>query len=134
VYYGPATDLAHGGDITYQIIGLAMRVYRRLGAGLVESVYEACLCHELRRSETPFQRQVRRPVLYDDARLNCGYVADIIVRGSVLLELKFVERMLPLHEAQLLSYLRLTTCRIGLLINCNTVSLTDAASYNPDSV
>jgi GxxExxY protein len=134
VCYGPATDLAHGGDITYQIIGLAMRVYRRLGAGLVESVYEACLCHELRRSETPFQRQVRRPVLYDDARLNCGYVADIIVRGSVLLELKFVERMLPLHEAQLLSYLRLTTCRIGLLINCNTVSLTDAASYNPDSV
>ena len=99
-----------------------MRVYRRLGPGLVKSVYEACLCHELRRSETPFQRQVRRPVLYDDAKLDCGYVADIIVRGSVLLELKSVERLLPLHEAQLLTYLRLTTCRIGLLINCNTVS------------
>ena len=61
------TDLAHGGDITYQIIGLAMRVHRRLGPGLLELVYEACLCHELRRSETPFQRQVRLPVLYDDA-------------------------------------------------------------------
>ena len=119
------TDLAHGGDITYQIIGLAMRVHRRLGPGLLELVYEACLCHELRRSETPFQRRVRLPVLYDGAKVDCGYVADIIVRGSVLLELKSVERLLPLHEAQLLTYLRLTTCRIGLLINFNTVSLTD---------
>ena len=119
------TDLAHGSDITHQIIGLAMRVHRRLGPGLLESVYEACLCHELRRSETPFERQVRLPVRYDDARLDCGYVADIIVRRAVLLELKSVERLLPLHEAQLLTYLRLTTCRIGLLINFNTVSLTD---------
>ena len=119
------TDLAHGSDITHQIIGLAMRVHRRLGPGLLESVYEACLCHELRRSETPFERQVRLPVRYDDARLDCGYVADIIVCRAVLLELKSVERLLPLHEAQLLTYLRLTTCRIGLLINFNTVSLTD---------
>ena len=94
------TNLVHGGDITYQIIG---RVHRRLGPGLLKSVYEACLCHKLRRSETPFQRQERLPVLYDDTKLDCGYVA----------------------EAQLLTYLRLTTCRTGVLINFNTVSLTD---------
>jgi GxxExxY protein len=71
------------------------------------------------------RRPKRQSILYDDARLDCGYVADIIVRGSVLLELKCVERMVPLHEAQLLTYLRLSPCRIGLLINFNTVSLTD---------
>jgi GxxExxY protein len=102
-----------------------MRVHRRLGPGLLESVYEACLCHELRRSDIPFQRQVRLPVFYDDVQLDCGYIADVMVRGEVLLELKAIERMLPLHEAQLLTYLRLSTCRIGLLINFNTVSLTD---------
>jgi GxxExxY protein len=117
--------LSHGGDITQRIIGLAMRVHRRLGPGLLESVYEACLCHELRRSDIPFQRQVRLPVFYDDVQLDCGYIADVMVRGEVLLELKAIERMLPLHEAQLLTYLRLSTCRIGLLINFNTVSLTD---------
>jgi GxxExxY protein len=119
------SGLSHGGDITRQIIGLAMRVHRRLGPGLLESVYEACLCYELRRSDIPFQRQVRLPVLYDDVQLDCGYVADIMVHSEVLLELKSVEHMLPLHEAQLLTYLRLSTCRIGLLINFNTVSLTD---------
>jgi GxxExxY protein len=71
--------LAHGSDITHQIIGLAMRVHRRLGPGLLGSVYEACLCHELRRAETPFQRQVRLPVRYDGVQLDCGYTADIIV-------------------------------------------------------
>jgi GxxExxY protein len=119
------SGLSHGGDITRQIIGQAMRVHRRLGPGLLESVYEACLCHELRRSDTPFRRQVRLPVLYDNVQLDCGYIADIVVSGEVLLELKSVEHMLPLHEAQLLTYLRLSTCRIGLLINFNTASLTD---------
>ena len=117
--------LVHGGDITYQIIGAAMRVHRILGPALLESIYEACLCHELRRSEIPFARQVRLPVRYDNVTLDCGYVADIIVCSTVLLELKSVERILPLHEAQLLTYLRLTDCRVGLLINFNTVSLTD---------
>ena len=117
--------LVHGGDITYQIIGAAMRVHRILGPALLESIYEACLCHELRRSEIPFARQVRLPVRYDNVTLDCGYVADIIVCSTVLLELKSVERILPLHEAQLLTYLRLTDCCVGLLINFNTVSLTD---------
>jgi GxxExxY protein len=117
--------LVHGGDITYQIIGAAMRVHRILGPALLESIYEACLCHELRRSEIPFARQVRLPVRYDNVTLDCGYVADIIVCSTVLLELKSVERILPLHEARLLTYLRLTDCCVGLLINFNTVSLTD---------
>jgi GxxExxY protein len=117
--------LVHGGDITYQIIGAATRAHRILGPGLLESTYEACLCHELRRSEIPFARQVRLPVRYHNVTLDCGYVADIVVRYAVLLALKSVERILPLHEAQLLTYLRLTDCCVGLLINFNTVSLTD---------
>jgi GxxExxY protein len=112
-------------DLTYRIIGLAMRVHRRLGPGLLESVYEACLCHELRQVQMPFRRQVGLPVMYDDVSLDCGYVADVVVQDEVLLELKSVERMLPLYKAQLLTYLRLSGCRAGLLINFNTVSLTE---------
>ena len=86
----------------------------------------ACLCHELRRAAIPFDRQGRLPVRYNDVTLNCGYVADIIVQATVvLLNLKSVERIMPIHEAQLLTYLRLTDCLIGLLINFDTVSLTD---------
>jgi GxxExxY protein len=117
--------LAHGGDTTKTIIGLAMRVHRRLGPGLLESAYEACLCHELCRAELPFRRQVSLRIRYDDVQLDCGYVADVIVRDEVLLELKSVERMLPLFQAQLLTYMRFAGCRVGLLINFNTVSLTD---------
>jgi GxxExxY protein len=118
-------NLAHGGELTHKIIGLAMRVHRRLGPGLLESVYQKCLCHELTRAGIAFRRQVPLPVSYDDVLLDSGYVADLIVEDQVILELKSVERMLPLHEAQLLTYLRLSTCQIGLLINFNTVSLTD---------
>ena len=116
---------AHGGDTTRRVIGLAMRVHRRLGPGLLESDYEACLCHELCRADVPFRRQVPLRVHYDGVQLDCGYVADIIVRDEVLLELKSVERILPLFQAQLLTYMRLAGCRIGLLINFKTVSLTD---------
>ena len=112
-------------DLTHRIIGLAMRVHRRLGPGLLESVYERCHCHELAKDGIAFQRQVPLPVPYDDILLDCGYIADIIVEGQVILELKAVERTQPLHEAQLLTYLRLSPCRVGLLINFNTVSLTD---------
>jgi GxxExxY protein len=117
--------LTHGGDLTHTIIGSAMRVHRRLGPGLLESVYEKCLCHEFTRAGTQFRRQVPLPILYDDVQIDCGYLADIIVDDEVILELKSVERMLPLYEAQLLTYLRLSGCPIGLLINFNTVSLTD---------
>jgi GxxExxY protein len=117
--------LAYGGELTHKIIGLAMQVHRRLGPGLLESVYERCLCHEFTRAGIAFQRQVSLPMNYDDAVIDCGYLADIVVDNQVILELKSVERTLPLYEAQLLTYLRLSGCHIGLLINFNTVSLTD---------
>jgi GxxExxY protein len=119
----PATPFPN--DLTYNIIGLAMRVHRHLGPGLLESVYEKCLCYELSQSPMPFRRQVPIPVRYNDTILDCGYVADIIVDDKVILELKAVERLLPIHDTQLLTYLRLAQCRVGLLINFNTVSLTD---------
>jgi GxxExxY protein len=112
-------------DLTRRIIGLAMRVHTRLGPGLLESVYHRCLCHELSRADIPFEQQVRLPIRYDGVEIDSGYLADIVVRDEVILELKAVENLHPLHEAQLLTYLRLSTCRTGLLINFNTVSLTD---------
>jgi GxxExxY protein len=117
--------LAHGGNLTYRIIGLAMCVHRELGPGLLESVYHKCLCYELGGAGIPFRSKVPLPVRYRDALLDGGYIADVIVGDQVILELKSVERILPLHDAQLLTYLRLAELRIGLLINFNTVSLTD---------
>jgi len=110
-------------ELTQQIIGLAMRVHTRLGPGLLETAYERCLCHEFDQHAVPYARQVELPMDYDGVRLDCGYRADIIVASEVILELKSVERILPLHEAQLLTYLRLSHCRIGLLLNFNVVSL-----------
>jgi GxxExxY protein len=115
----------HDEDLTYRIIGLAMRVHRRLGPGLLESVYHRCLCHEFAQAGVPFRQQVRLPIRYDDIEIESGYQADIVVGGEVILELKAVEHLTPLHDAQLLTYLRVSSCRIGLLINFNTVSLTD---------
>jgi GxxExxY protein len=112
-------------DLTQRIIGLAMCVHSRLGPGLLESAYERCLCHELDKHDLPYARQVDLPLQYDDVRLDCGYRADIIVNKLVLLELKSIEHILPLHEAQLLTYLRLSGCRVGLLFNFNTTSLKD---------
>ena len=115
--------LAHGEGLTNRIIAAAMRVHSRLGPGLLESIYEACLCHELEKAAMPFRRQTPLPVVYDDVNLDCAYVADVIVAEQVILEIKSVERILSLHQSQLLTYLRLTPCRIGLLMNFNTVML-----------
>ena len=111
--------------LTRRIIGLAMRVHTRLGPGLLESAYERCLCHEFDQNALAYARQVDLPLNYDGAHLDCGYRADIIFTDEVLLELKSVEHVLPLHEAQLLTYLRLSQCRIGLLLNFNTLALKD---------
>ena len=115
--------LAHGEHLTRQIIGLAMRVHRRIGPGRLEAVYHQCLCHELSQARIPFAQNVRLPILYDGIAIESAYTADIIVRDECVLELKSVERLTPLHAAQLLTYLRISPCRIGLLINFNTVSL-----------
>jgi len=112
-------------NLTRQIIGLAMRVHTRLGPGLLESAYERCLCHEFDQNAVDYARQVDLQLNYDGVVLECGYRADLIVANTVILELKSVEQILPLHEAQLLTYLRLSQCRIGLLLNFNTLSLKD---------
>lgn len=112
-------------NLTQQIIGLAMRVHTRLGPGLLESAYERCLCHELDQNALPYERQVDLPLNYDGVLLDCAYRADLIVNDAVILELKSLEHILPLHEAQLLTYLRLSRCRIGLLLNFNVLSLKD---------
>jgi GxxExxY protein len=100
-----------------------MRVHRRLGPGLLEQAYKRCLCHELDLAGIPYQCEADVPLDYDGTRLDCGYRADMIVASQVMLEVKSVERISPLHEAQLLTYIRLSGCRVGLLLNFNTVAL-----------
>lgn len=114
-----------GPDPTNRIIGLGIRVHRKLGPGLLESVYEECLCWELAHDNMAFKRQVPLPVICEDVRLTCGYYADIIVEQTVIVELKSVERILPVHEAQTLTYLRLSGCKVGLLMNFNSGMLKD---------
>ena len=117
--------LVHGSELTSQIIALAMRVHSGLGPGLLEHAYERCLCHEFERNAVPYARQVKLPIEYDGLHLDCGYRADIIVADEVILEIKSIDRILSLHKAQLLTYLRISRHRIGLLINFNTISLKD---------
>lgn len=105
--------------LTDQVIAAAIEVHRELGPGLLESAYEQCLCHELHLRGLTFRRQVELPVVYKGTRLDCGYCIDLIVDEQVIVELKAVEKLLPVHEAQLMTYLRLTKLRVGLLINFN---------------
>jgi len=109
---------------TSPVLGAALEVHRHLGPGLLESAYEECLCHELHLSELSFQRQVDLPVEYKGLKLNSGYKIDLIVQDEVVLELKAAEKLLPIHQAQLLTYLKLAHKRVGLLINFNVPLLT----------
>jgi GxxExxY protein len=99
-------------------------VHRHLGPGLLESAYEECLCHELHLRGLSFERQVDLPVSYKGLQLDCGYKMDLIVENEVVLELKAVEKIVPVHEAQLLTYLKLSGKHVGLLINFNAPLLT----------
>src|SRR5262249_41042470 len=103
---------------TSVIISAAIEVHRQLGPGLLESAYAECLCHELHLRGIAFQR-LDLPVTYKGLKLDCGYRVDLIVEDAVVVELKAVERILPVHEAQLLTYLRLTGKKVGLLVNFN---------------
>ena len=94
-------------------------MHRQLGPGLLESAYEECLCYELKQSGIGFRRQVPLPVVYKSMRLDCGYRIDIVVENRVILELKTVERLMPIHEAQMLTYMKLSGIRTGLLLNFN---------------
>ena len=111
--------------LTRHIISAAIEVHRHLGPGLLESVYENCLCREFADREIDFTRQVPLPVNYKGYRLNCGYRLDFIVENSVIVELKAVAALGKIHEAQLLTYLRLTDKKIGLLLNFNVLLMKD---------
>jgi GxxExxY protein len=106
-------------ELTEAIIGATIEVHRILGPGLLESTYEMCLCRELGIRGIPFERQVPIPVEYKGVKLDCGYRADIVVDGMILVEIKAMDSLLPIHDAQLLSYLKLGGWKIGLLINFN---------------
>jgi len=109
---------------TQKIIGAAIEVHKALGPGLLESAYEACLAHELLIANVSFERQVPLPVSYKSVQLDCGYRLDFLIEHTVVLELNAVESLQPIHEAQLLTYLKLGGWPIGLLINFNVPVLT----------
>ena len=106
-------------QLTENVIGACIEVHRSLGPGLLESSYELCLCRELSLRGIPFERQKAIPIEYKGVKLDCGYRADLLVAGRVLVELKAIESLLPIHEAQLLSYLRIGGWPVGLIVNFN---------------
>lgn len=112
-------DIMELNELTEKIIGCAIKVHRVLGPGLLESAYEVCLVHELRKAGLRVERQVPLPIVYDGIELDACYQLDIVVEDLIILELKSVERIMPIHEAQLLTYLKLTKKKLGLLINFN---------------
>ena len=113
--------MLRGGDeaLTREVIGSAIEVHRALGPGLLESAYEACLCHELLLREIPFERQVALPVIYKGRRVDCAYRLDLVVDGRLIVELKAVSDITDVHMAQILSYLKLSGHHTALLINFN---------------
>jgi GxxExxY protein len=112
-------------DLSNKAIGCGLNVHRELGPGLLESTYEQCLCYELSKAGIQFERQKELPVKYQDVKIDCGYRIDILVAGQLIIELKSVERLQRIHEAQLLTYMKLSSIKIGLLINFNSVLLKD---------
>jgi GxxExxY protein len=111
------------GDLTGQVIGLAIKIHRRVGPGLLEHIYEDCLCQELTLAGIVFQRQVKLSLDYDGTRLPRAYRADIVVEEKIVLEIKAIEQILPVHEAQILTYMHLSGCSVGLFLNFNTALL-----------
>ncbi len=112
-------------DLTGRIIQAAMEVHRHLGPGLLESAYEKCLCRELGLQDIEHKSQLALPVSYKGEQLDCGYRIDLLVEDTVIIELKAVEKILPIHEAQLLTYMKLTTKQIGLILNFHSQLLKD---------
>jgi GxxExxY protein len=109
--------------LSNQVIGLAIDTHKELGPGLLESAYEMCFCHELSTAGIVFERQKNMPVHYKGLKIDCGYKIDILVESAIVIELKVVERLLPLHEAQLLTYMNLGDWKLGFLMNFNVSML-----------
>ena len=115
----------HLNELTHEVVGAAIEVHRHLGPGLLESSYRECLCHELSLRGVKFRREYKLPLDYKGVRMECAYRVDVLVADLVLVELKAVEALIPVHEAQLLTYLRLGGWKVGLLINFNVPVLKD---------
>ena len=110
-------------DLSRSVIGCAIEVHRSLGPGLLESTYRQCLACELSQARIPFQMELPLPVRYKDVLLDCGYRIDLVVGGDLIVEVKCVETPLPIHQAQILTYMRLAKLPVGLLINFNIIRL-----------
>ena len=109
--------------ITQKVIGCAIEVHKNLGLGLLESSYECCLHYELKKAGLPVKSQVKLPIVYKDIKIDAGYRLDILIPERLIIELKAVEKLLPIHTAQLITYLKLTGIQTGLLINFNQIKL-----------
>jgi GxxExxY protein len=105
--------------LSHEIVGAAIEVHRHLGPGLLESAYEQCLAHELSQRGIPFELQKPMPVQYKGVKLDCGFRLDLLVGALVVVEVKAVEKLAPVHSAQVLTYLKLTGCKLGMLLNFN---------------
>lgn len=116
--------------LTYEIIGAAMKVHDTFGPGLLESVYETCLCHELINRNIPFIRQAAFPIIYEGINTGKVFIADLIVAEQVLVELKSVRKLIDIHSAQTRTYLKLSGCPVGLIINFNTPRLKEGGLVN----
>ena len=112
-------------ELSSKIIGAAIEVHKKLGPGLLESVYEECICHELSLRGISFEKQKPLPVIYKGKKLDCGYRLDIVVEKAIILELKSCEKIEPIHRAQLLTYLKLSGLNLGLILNFNTPVMRD---------
>jgi GxxExxY protein len=112
-------------QLTESVIGAAIEVHKALGPGLLESAYETCLAFELNQRGLSVKRQHAIPLAYKDVQLECGYRIDLLIENQVVIELKVVEKVLPIHEAQLMSYLKLSNCTVGLILNFNTLRMVD---------
>ncbi|HEV2233362.1 MAG TPA: GxxExxY protein [Terriglobia bacterium] len=119
------TEFERLNKITETIIGAAIQVHRTLGPGLLESAYAACLAYELNKRGLEVEEQKAVPLVYEQVKLECGYRMDLLVERSVVVEVKSVEALAPIHEAQVMSYLKLSGCKLALLINFNVVVLKD---------
>jgi GxxExxY protein len=119
------TEVTGVNQVTHAIIGAAMQVHSALGPGLLESAYEACLVHELRKAGFKVAQQAELPVIYDEVRIDLGYRVDLIVNDCVIVELKCVEKIAAVHEAQPISYMKLSKKNVGLLINFHVRHLKD---------
>jgi GxxExxY protein len=122
-------------ELSNRVLGCAIEVHRELGPGLLESTYEQCLAYELAQAKIPFKLQVELPVEYKQMRLDCGYRIDLLADDRLIVELKSVDQLLKIHEAQVLTYMKLTRVSVGLLINFNVDVLKEGSegSYSKPS-